>query len=294
MAVPITTSESDSAQQLRAASPSTRPCGCRWLSPWWLPIALGYFSPGARHRHEAAGRCLHPHDHHDHHVLIFCTVVTGIAGMQDMKKVGRVGGKALLYFEVVSTVALAIGLIVGNVVQSGQRLQCESRHAGCESGRRLCRAGQSAKRHRIPDAHHSDHGDRMPSPKATFSRLCLLSILFGFALSSAGPRAKPMVDLLGIADSSGLPGGEHPDALCADRRFRRHGIHNRQIWVGLARAAGQADRHFLGDFHSVCADRAWRDMLGGGIQHRRSFCCTSRKRFCWFWPPVRRRQRSPH
>src|SRR5207248_152013 len=53
-------------------------------------------------------------------LVIFCTVVTGIAGMEDMKKVGRVGGKALLYFEVVSTVALLVGLIVGNVVKPGQ------------------------------------------------------------------------------------------------------------------------------------------------------------------------------
>src|SRR5208337_2971558 len=52
-------------------------------------------------------------------LIIFCTVVTGIAGMEDMKKVGRVGGKALLYFEVVSTLALVIGLIVGNVVRPG-------------------------------------------------------------------------------------------------------------------------------------------------------------------------------
>ena len=51
--------------------------------------------------------------------VIFCTVVHGIAGMQDMKKVGRVGGKALLYFEIVSTLALAIGLVVANVAQPG-------------------------------------------------------------------------------------------------------------------------------------------------------------------------------
>src|SRR5580704_15580166 len=47
-------------------------------------------------------------------LVIFCTLVTGIAGMEDMKKVGRVGGKALLYFEIVSTMALLIGLLVGN------------------------------------------------------------------------------------------------------------------------------------------------------------------------------------
>ena len=51
--------------------------------------------------------------------IIFCTVVLGIAGAGSMKKVGRVGGKALLYFEVVSTVALVIGLIVANVIKPG-------------------------------------------------------------------------------------------------------------------------------------------------------------------------------
>src|SRR5258708_17070435 len=47
-------------------------------------------------------------------LVIFCTLVTGIAGMDNMKKVGRVGGKALLYFEVVSTLGLLIALVVGN------------------------------------------------------------------------------------------------------------------------------------------------------------------------------------
>src|ERR1700704_4835553 len=47
--------------------------------------------------------------------IIFCTVVIGIAGMEDMKKVGKTGGFALLYFEVVSTLALIVGLIVVNV-----------------------------------------------------------------------------------------------------------------------------------------------------------------------------------
>src|ERR1700752_134766 len=51
--------------------------------------------------------------------VIFCTVVAGIAGMQDMKKIGRVGGKALLYFEVISTFALAIGRLVANIVKPG-------------------------------------------------------------------------------------------------------------------------------------------------------------------------------
>src|ERR1700740_3358094 len=52
--------------------------------------------------------------------IIFCTVVHGISSMGDLKRVGRVGLKALIYFETVSTVALAIGLLVGEVLQPGK------------------------------------------------------------------------------------------------------------------------------------------------------------------------------
>ena len=51
--------------------------------------------------------------------IIFCTVVVGIAGMEDMKKVGKTGGLALLYFEVMSTLALVVGLLVVNLLQPG-------------------------------------------------------------------------------------------------------------------------------------------------------------------------------
>src|SRR5215510_11315386 len=51
--------------------------------------------------------------------IIFCTVVHGIAGMEDLKKVGRVGLKALIYFEVVTTLALIVGLVIVNLLQPG-------------------------------------------------------------------------------------------------------------------------------------------------------------------------------
>src|SRR5207248_3462926 len=51
--------------------------------------------------------------------IIFCTVVHGIAGMEDLKRVGRVGVKALIYFEVVTTLALVVGLIIINILQPG-------------------------------------------------------------------------------------------------------------------------------------------------------------------------------
>src|SRR6218665_787050 len=51
--------------------------------------------------------------------IIFCTVVVGIAGMEDMKKVGKTGGLALLYFEIVSSIALVVGLVLVNVLKPG-------------------------------------------------------------------------------------------------------------------------------------------------------------------------------
>ncbi len=79
-------------------------------------------------------------------IVIFCTVVTGIASMQDMKKVGRVGGKALLYFEVVSTLALLVGLVVGNRRPYRGGLQCEPGHARHQGRGELRGRGESAKR----------------------------------------------------------------------------------------------------------------------------------------------------
>ena len=58
--------------------------------------------------------------------IIFCTVVVGIAGMENMKKVGRTGGYALLYFEVVSTIALIIGLVVVNWIKPGEGMHIDA------------------------------------------------------------------------------------------------------------------------------------------------------------------------
>src|SRR6516162_4128518 len=85
----------------------------------FLGIVLGYLNPGL-------GKSLKPlGDGFINLVkmiiapIIFCTVVHGIASMSDVKKLGRIGIKALVYFEVVSTLALLIGLIVVNVLQPG-------------------------------------------------------------------------------------------------------------------------------------------------------------------------------
>ncbi len=89
--------------------------------------------------------------------VIFCTVVAGIAGMQDMKKVGRVGGKALLYFEVVSTFALAIGLVVANVVKPGAGFNVDVAHLDASSIAQYTDKAKSQSHRRLPAQHHPEH-----------------------------------------------------------------------------------------------------------------------------------------
>jgi aerobic C4-dicarboxylate transport protein len=128
-------------------------------------------------------------------LVIFCTLVTGIAGMEDMKKVGRVGGKALLYFEVVSTIALLIGLVVGNVVHPGSGFNVDpatldARAVAEYAGQAKAQSIMEFLVHIIPNTivDAFTRGDIL--------QVLLASLLFGFALSIAGPRGKPLVDVL--------------------------------------------------------------------------------------------------
>jgi aerobic C4-dicarboxylate transport protein len=127
-------------------------------------------------------------------VIIFCTVVTGIAGMEDMKKVGRVGGKALLYFEVVSTLALLLGLVVGNVVKPGAGFNVNP--ALLDTKAVSDYAGQ-AKAQTITDfiLHIIPNTIVDAFTRGDILQVLLVAVLFGFALSSVGPRCKPLVDL---------------------------------------------------------------------------------------------------
>ena len=104
--------------------------------------------------------------------IIFCTVVTGIAGMEDMKKVGRVGGKALLYFEIVSTLRAGARPDRHARAEAGRRLQHRPGHARRQGGRVVRRQGARPDDRRLPDAHHSGHARRRLSRKAKSCRSC--------------------------------------------------------------------------------------------------------------------------
>jgi aerobic C4-dicarboxylate transport protein len=130
-------------------------------------------------------------------LIVFCTVVTGIAGMQDLKKVGRVGGKALIYFEVISTLALFVGLVVGNVLHPGSGFNINA--AALDAKAVADYAGQ-AKAQSVSDflIHIIPTTVVEAFAKGDILQVLLVSILFGFALSVAGPRCKPLLDFLDL------------------------------------------------------------------------------------------------
>ncbi|WP_293369842.1 dicarboxylate/amino acid:cation symporter [Nevskia sp.] len=127
--------------------------------------------------------------------IIFCTIVSGIAGVQDLKKVGRVGAKALIYFEIVSTFALFIGLAVAKWVQPGAGFDVDPAtldpNAISEFTTRA--ASQSTVDfllHIIPDTFVGAFA------RGEILQVLLLGILFGAALAGMGERGKPLLRMI--------------------------------------------------------------------------------------------------
>ncbi|MDH0305294.1 MULTISPECIES: dicarboxylate/amino acid:cation symporter [unclassified Pseudomonas] len=127
--------------------------------------------------------------------IIFCTVVSGIAGMQSMKSVGKTGGYALLYFEIVSTIALIIGLVVVNVVQPGAGMHVDVSTLNASSVAAYAAAGAQQTTvgfllNVIPNTVVGAfaNGDIL--------QVLMFSVLFGFALHRLGSYGKPVLDLI--------------------------------------------------------------------------------------------------
>lgn len=128
-------------------------------------------------------------------LVIFCTVVTGIASMQDMKKVGRVGGKALLYFEIVSTLALLVGMVVGNVVHTGAGFNVnpatlDPKAVATYAGAAKAQSVTDFILHIIPTTVVDAFA------KGDILQVVLVSILFGIAMSAMGKYCKPLLEFL--------------------------------------------------------------------------------------------------
>jgi aerobic C4-dicarboxylate transport protein len=128
-------------------------------------------------------------------LVIFCTIAAGIAGMESMKKVGRVGGKALIYFEVATSLALVIGLAVGAFTQPGAGFNADPTTLNADAVAGY--AGQ-AKAQTITDFLVQIIPTSVIEAFARGSILSVVfvSVLFGFALSTLGSRVKPLLDML--------------------------------------------------------------------------------------------------
>src|SRR3984957_17784817 len=127
-------------------------------------------------------------------VIIFCTVVTGIAGMENLKKVGRIGGKVLLYFEIVSTLALFTGMIVGNVTHPGSGFNTNPASLDAKS---VADYAGAAKQQSVTDFLMNIIPTTMVDAfaKGNILQVLFVAILFGFALSIVGPKCRPVVEL---------------------------------------------------------------------------------------------------
>ena len=124
-------------------------------------------------------------------LVIFCTVVSGIAGMKDMRRVGRIGAKSLLYFEVVSTLALIIGLLVGNWVRPGAGLRVDP---STLDSRAVAEFAGHAKEQTVAEFLLDIIPRTVTSAFAdgNILQVLLISILFGAVIATMGARAQPL------------------------------------------------------------------------------------------------------
>jgi aerobic C4-dicarboxylate transport protein len=124
--------------------------------------------------------------------IIFCTVVSGIAHIQDARKVGRVGIKALVYFEVVSSFALILGMIMGNLIPVGRGLGASSDAAAVATYVKQAEAQKSVDfvLNIIPDSVVG------ALARGDILQVLLFAILFGFALMALGERGHRLRDII--------------------------------------------------------------------------------------------------
>jgi aerobic C4-dicarboxylate transport protein len=127
--------------------------------------------------------------------IIFCTVVVGIAGMEDMKKVGKTGGYALLYFEIVSTIALIVGLLIVNVVQPGQGMNVDPATLDTKS---IAAYTGPGKMQGTVDFLLAIIPSTLVDAfaKGEMLQVLLIAVMFGFALHRFGGRGTLVFDMI--------------------------------------------------------------------------------------------------
>ena len=127
--------------------------------------------------------------------IIFCTVVTGIAGMRDLNQVGRVGAKALLYFELVTTLALIIGLVVANVVQPGAGMNIDASTLDTKDiAAYVAKAKDQSTIEFLLNIIPSTLVGAFA--EGNILQVLLVAILFAFSLQALGERGRGLLELI--------------------------------------------------------------------------------------------------
>jgi aerobic C4-dicarboxylate transport protein len=127
--------------------------------------------------------------------IIFCTVVVGIAGVKDMKQVGKTGALALLYFEVASTVALIVGLVVVNVIGPGRGMNVDPKTLDTSGIAQYAEPGKlGTTTEFLLNVIPTTVVDAFA--KGEVLQVLLFALLFGFALHKSGPRGAPLFALI--------------------------------------------------------------------------------------------------
>lgn len=159
-----------------------------------LGVALGFFNPPLAKQMKPLGDGFVKLIRMMIAPIIFTTVVTGIAGMGDMKKLGRVGMKALLYFEVVTTVALVIGLVIVKVVQPGAGINADPATLDAKS---VAQYTTSAQHLSSVDFVMNIIPDQVVNAfaRGEILQILMLAIMFGLGLAMYD-KSKPILDAI--------------------------------------------------------------------------------------------------
>ena len=170
--------------------------------------------------------------------IVFTTVVVGIGQMGAMKDVGRVGFRALVYFEVVSTLALVVGLVVVTIVQPGAGMHVDPSTLDAKGVAAYTSGAAARQRRRVPAEHHSrQRRRRVRARRHPAGAAVLGAVRPGDAAPAAGQRAA------GRAARGARPRPvrrRRPGhAARADRRVRRDGLHDRQYGLGTLLSLGK-------------------------------------------------------
>jgi aerobic C4-dicarboxylate transport protein len=189
-----------------AIATSPRPAGKAWYAQLWgqvliamvIGIALGWFYPSAGVAMQPLGDAFIKTVRMLIAPLIFCTVVHGIAHMADVARVGRVAVKAIVYFEVLTTIALIIGLVAVNLAQPGAGMNVDLTKINASLVDPYIKQTEAVgfvpfMLGIIPNTFVGAFAE------GNILQVLFISILCGFALIWLGPVGKPLLDVIGVA-----------------------------------------------------------------------------------------------